>query len=221
MKTMLCAFAVMLLSVSALSDPILTMDSANRFPDEMVCGYDQKFSTRKFLKEIYSPFIDVEIKGEKAYKIVYKYCEKYNINQRYILTVLQREQSLILCKFTGKELKHRLDRATGYGVSDVDAEKSKPYLGFERQVRNACRVSKKLWKQYKKDPPRYLLIEEKREKKRWGKFPNFQERMNNQVKIVQTPSAVTAMIWAYTPLEKAPEGTVAIWIMLFQRLQKN
>ena len=83
---------------------------------------------------------DYEGKNRYASDIIYKASQEYQINPKYLLVKLQKEQSLITSK---NPTERQLNWATGYGVCDscdsTDPRLEK-YKGFGKQIDNAAGV---------------------------------------------------------------------------------
>lgn len=75
----------------------------------------------------------------KASEIIYSAAQRYKVNPRFILVMLQKEQGLI--QWNGAPPDKRLDWATGYAVCDgcsLSDPKVAKYKGFGRQVDNVA-----------------------------------------------------------------------------------
>ncbi|MEI7741084.1 MAG: hypothetical protein WCJ29_01115 [bacterium] len=84
-------------------------------------------------------FIDIDGKKKPAYEIIYRASVKYQLNPKFFIALLQREQSLIEDATLTQD---QLDWALGYGICD-SCDKSDPrlltYKGFANQLENAAR----------------------------------------------------------------------------------
>jgi hypothetical protein len=79
----------------------------------------------------------------KASEIIYSAAQRYRVNPRFILVMLQKEQGLIQWK--GVPPQKRLDWATGYAVCDgcsLSSPKVVKYKGFGKQVDNVAGAMK-------------------------------------------------------------------------------
>jgi hypothetical protein len=87
---------------------------------------------------------------KKASSIIYEAAKENEINPKYLLVKLQKEQSLVL---NSDPSQKQLDWATGYGISDdnktTDAEVQK-YKGFGVQVDRAAGIMRWYYDNYKK-----------------------------------------------------------------------
>ena len=75
----------------------------------------------------------------KASAIIYSAAQRYRVNPRFILTMLQKEQGLI--QWNGTPPQKRLDWATGYAVCDgcsLSSPKVVKYKGFGKQIDNVA-----------------------------------------------------------------------------------
>jgi len=83
---------------------------------------------------------DIDGTQKLASNIIYDAAERYQINPKYILVTLQKEQSLIT---DDTPTQKQLDWATGYGVCDscsMNDPKLLKYKGFAQQVDNAAGI---------------------------------------------------------------------------------
>jgi hypothetical protein len=148
---------------------------------------------------------DVENNKKSASTIIYEAAQRYNINPRYILTTLQKEQSLVegVPKYN---LQNRLDWAAGYGVCD-SCSKSDPklqkFLGFGNQVDYAAGANR-----FYIDNPN-----------------NFQYKVGKAVKIdgqtVIPMNQATVNQYIYTPHLHGNENLWRIWQNWFTRRYPN
>jgi hypothetical protein len=79
----------------------------------------------------------------KASAIIHSAAQRYRVNPRFILTMLQKEQGLI--QWAGTPPDKRLDWATGYAVCDgcsLSSPKVLKYKGFGKQVDNVAGAMK-------------------------------------------------------------------------------
>ena len=87
---------------------------------------------------------------KKASSMIYEAAKENEINPKYLLVKLQKEQSLVL---NSNPSQKQLDWATGYGISDdnktTDIEVQK-YKGFGVQVDRAAGIMRWYYDNYKK-----------------------------------------------------------------------
>ena len=95
-------------------------------PREEVDGFD----VAGFLQQVRSPLPRA---AQDANAIIKDACQRNEINPRWVLSTLQKEQSLVKQQATQK----RLDWAMGYGCPD-DGRHVQKFKGFKNQVDSAC-----------------------------------------------------------------------------------
>ncbi len=83
---------------------------------------------------------DINLTTKSAAEIIYNASQTYRISPKYIITTLQKEQSLI----TGKSpTQDQLDWATGYGICDSCSKQDpslQKYRGFGKQVDSSAGI---------------------------------------------------------------------------------
>ena len=139
--------------------------------------------------------------GNEAYalEIIWNAAQTYELNPKFLLVLLQKEQSLIE---DDDPTQNQLDWATGYAVCD-DCSKDDPAIqrwkGFGKQVNSAAA-------QFREG---YLVdIEETGTTQ--GKYgPGVPVEINDT--IVTPVNAATAALYAYTPHLHGNENFVKIW----------
>jgi len=137
---------------------------------------------------------DIDGKTKKASEIIYNAAKEYNINPKYILVTLQKEQSLVTAKSPSQK---QLDWATGYAVCDscsMNDPKVMKYKGFAKQVDNSAGVIR--WYYDNTDHP---VVKQK----------------NETIKIdntnVKPASWATAFLYTYTPHLHGNQNFWSIW----------
>lgn len=117
----------------------------SKLTEQCLNGVDQKFNVNHFLFERNCFLKTHIINGMMSGNIINHECFAYNINQRFILMTLQREQGLISkidisqvkpYKRADGRMMNPLDGACGVGLYD-DRTLDK-YLGFQNQIKGAC-----------------------------------------------------------------------------------
>ncbi|MFA7244848.1 MAG: hypothetical protein WC070_01540 [Candidatus Magasanikbacteria bacterium] len=159
-----------------------------------------------FLEEKNSPlasFITEYIDGnrQKASAIIYNSAQKYNINPKYLLVKLQKEQSLVTDKNPSQK---QFDWATGYAVCDscaMDDPSIQEYKGFTNQVDSAAGVMRSYYEKY----PTQAWI------KRAGQTYNIDGQ-----KITPATNA-TAFLYTYTPHIHGNQNFWTIWQSWFEQ----
>jgi D-alanyl-D-alanine endopeptidase (penicillin-binding protein 7) len=164
----------------------------------------QKFldSKASYLKNYET--VDIDGAQKKAADIIYDAALRYQINPKFLLVTLQKEQSLVM---DDSPTQKQLDWATGYAVCDscsMDDPKVQKFKGFGPQVDNAAGVMRWYYentdKGYvkKKDTP--ILID-------------------NQQVVPQ--SWATAFLYTYTPHLNGNKNFWRIWDTWFSQLYPN
>lgn len=138
-------------------------------------------------------------------EIIYKYSQQFNISPKYLITTLQKEQSLIekpLDKITQKDL----DWAMGFGVCD-DCSKSDPaiqkFKGFDNQIYHAARRNR----DYYNSPNMFSIQTGKT-----SLIDNKQITPENQA---------TTNLYIYTPHLHGNENFFTIWNRYFSKNYPN
>ncbi|HBF67464.1 MAG TPA: hypothetical protein DDW36_03510 [Candidatus Magasanikbacteria bacterium] len=148
---------------------------------------------------------DVNGEFKKASTMIYEAAQRHRINPRYILTTLQKEQSLIEGVPKNK-LDDRLDWAAGYGICD-SCNKNDPTLakfrGFGNQVDYAAGANRF----YIDNPEKFSV--------RIGQAV----RIDGQTVIPQTQATVNQYI--YTPHIHGNKNLWSIWNNWFTRRYPN
>ncbi|MFH1866917.1 MAG: hypothetical protein ABIJ81_02440 [Patescibacteria group bacterium] len=137
--------------------------------------------------------------------IINRAAQEYRVNPKYLLALLQKEQSLIENKSPSTK---RYDWATGYGICDscsMDDPKLIKYKGFFNQVFAAAKFAR-------------LLNDE--DLKETGKtFSGFGPGISKVVDgtTVIPANNATAILYTYTPHLQGNELLLAIWSRYFSR----
>lgn len=139
-----------------------------------------------------------------AANIIYDAAQNYQINPKYILVTLQKEQSLIT---DDAPTPKQLDWATGYGICDncgLDDPKVQKFRGFGKQVDNAAGIIR--WYYNNRDHP---IVKQK----------DTPIRIDNQE--VTPQSWATAFLYTYTPHFHGNRNFWRIWETWFEALYPN
>ncbi len=162
---------------------------------------------KKFLQDKQSSLLYYRdsITGWAAPEIIYHASQTYQINPKYLLVLLQKEQSLI----QGNNLSSkRYDWATGYGLCD-DCSMDDPlllkYKGFFNQVIWSAKIIRE----------RYLPSLVSTGKTSSGFGPGIAKRVNGQA--VVPANKATAILYTYTPHFKGNELLWRLWNKYFSR----
>ncbi len=144
LKTLLFLFSLGLIPASTLA---ADFNPNNILTDAELQDYNSlgKSEIRAFLENRNSALTDLivpDYEGKNRYvsDIIYKASQEYQINPKYLLVKLQKEQSLITSK---NPTERQLNWATGYGACDscdtTDPRLTK-YMGFGKQVDGAAGI---------------------------------------------------------------------------------
>lgn len=140
-----------------------------------------------------------------AVDIIYRAAQDYQINPKYIIALLQKEQSLIE---NGSSIDKKYDWATGYGICDIcsmDDPKLLKFKGFYNQVFSATK---------------FIRLELKDNLLPNGKtFTGFGPGLTKKVDGVSVTPAnnATALLYTYTPHLQGNELLWTIWLRYFAR----
>ena len=130
-----------------------------KYPDSSLDGYDKDFNTNEWLFKKGNFMATWEYNGENAANIIQAGCFAYNINQRFMLMTLQREQGLIedngIIRTTIPD-QMILDRAAGCGDFD-DGSVDNSFKGFKNQIYGAAGTYRHWFKVYTPDMQAELL----------------------------------------------------------------
>ncbi|TSC84856.1 MAG: Uncharacterized protein G01um101413_240 [Parcubacteria group bacterium Gr01-1014_13] len=141
---------------------------------------------------------------KSAAEIIYDTAVKYQINPKFLLVTLQKEQSLIT---DDTPTQKQLDWATGYGVCDscdLNGDSLLKYKGFGKQVDNAGGLIR--WYYNNTD-------------KSFVKKKDQNTTIDNQIIIPQ--SWATAFLYTYTPHIHGNKNFWRIWNTWFSQIYPN
>lgn len=131
-------------SASGFFNPnYIILDSELQDYDSMSLSDIYNFLQQKGSSLYDSYFDDYNAKRKSAAMIIYQAALENKINPKFILTVLQKEQSLIE---NSKPEQKNLDWATGYGICDncsMDDPDIQDFKGFGKQVDYLARINRK------------------------------------------------------------------------------
>lgn len=139
-------------------------------------------------------FTDTDGKDKTAAQIIIAAAEEDRINPRYILVMLQKEQSLISAQ---NPTQKQLDWATGYGVCDscsMDDPAIQKFRGFAVQVRRAAGIMRYYYDNLDQS---------------WIKRSGTSYSIDNTAVIPQ--SNATAFLYTYTPHIQGNKNFWKIW----------
>jgi len=147
---------------------------------------------------------DIDDIFKTAAQIIYEASQRYNINPKFLLVNLQKEQSLIM---DNSPTQKQLDWAMGYAVCDscsMNDPKIQKYKGFAKQVDNAAGIIR--W--YYNNTNHGVV-----------KKINSPVFINNQQVIPQ--SWATAFLYTYTPHLQGNKNFWRIWSNWFASIYPN
>ena len=164
----------------------------------------QKFLQDKgsYLAILSAESINGQIKT--AAEIIHESAFNYQINPKFLLVTLQKEQSLIT---DDTPTQKQLDWATGYGVCDscdLNSDKLLKYKGFAKQVDNAAGIIR--WYYNNTD-------------KSFVKKKDQNTTIDDQIIIPQ--SWATAFLYTYTPHLHGNKNFWRIWNTWFAQIYPN
>jgi len=202
--TYFCAFFLLMpqISLSAEFNPnFIITDEALQNKDTMTVSDIQIFLEEK--NSALADFITEYQDGsrQKASTIIYNSAQKYNINPKYLLVKLQKEQSLITEKNPSQK---QLDWATGYAVCDScskDDPDIQEYKGFAKQVDKAADVMRGY----------YEKVSSQAWIKRAGQTYNIDEQD------ITPATNATAFLYTYTPHLHGNQNFWTIWQSWFEQ----
>ncbi len=147
---------------------------------------------------------DVDGTLKSAAEIIYDTALRYQINPKFLLVTLQKEQSLVT---DDTPTQKQLDWATGYGVCDscdLNGDALLKYKGFGKQVDNAGGLIR--WYYNNTD-------------KSFVKKKDQNTTIDNQIIIPQ--SWATAFLYTYTPHIHGNKNFWRIWNTWFSQIYPN
>ncbi len=162
----------------------------------------------KFLQDKNSPLLSYTdpITNWSALKIIYYASQTYQINPKYLLVLLQKEQGLIESNNTTDK---RFDWATGYALCDtcsMDDPLLLKYKGFFNQVIWAAKIIRE----------KYLPALISTGKTPFGFGPGIAKRVDG--KTVVPANKATAILYTYTPHLEGNELLWYLWNKYFSRI---
>jgi len=158
-----------------------------------------------FLQTKKSPLADLAVSDltgvtRPVSEIIYAAAETYQINPKYLLVKLQKEQSLVTDKTPSQR---QLDWATGYGVCDAcdstDPKLAK-YKGFAAQIDGAAGIMRWYYENTTSQP--------------WIKRAGQTYTIDGQT--VTPTSDATAFLYTYTPHLQGNQNFWKLWQNWFQ-----
>lgn len=148
--------------------------------------------------------LDIDDRYKTAAQIIYEAAQRYNVNPKFLLVNLQKEQSLVM---DNSPTQKQLDWAMGYAVCDscsMNDPKIQKYKGFAKQVDNAAGIIR--W--YYNNTSHSVV-----------KKINSPVFINNQQVVPQ--SWATAFLYTYTPHLNGNKNFWRIWNNWFASIYPN
>ncbi len=130
-----------------------------------------------------------------ASDIIYRAAQEHQINPKYLLVKLQKEQSLVTDKFPTQK---QFDGACGYGITDGCGWNCEAYLnnkGFGKQVDSSAGIIRWYYDNVNKEI--------------WIKRPNLTYIIDGQV--VMPQNYATAFLYTYTPHIEGNKNFWSLW----------
>lgn len=137
-----------------------------------------------------------------ASDIIYRAAKEYQINPKYLLVKLQKEQSLVTAE---NPTEKQLNGATGYGISDGCGWACQTYLnntGFGKQVDAAAGIIRWYYENILKEI--------------WIKRPNVSYIIDGQIVIPKNKA--TAFLYTYTPHIQGNKNFWTLWNNWFSQV---
>lgn len=163
----------------------------------------QRYLDRGYLGE----YLTTDYQGRKAYAvdIIYRASQNYKLNPKFLIVLLQKEQSLIE---DDDPTENQLAWATGYGVCDScskDDDSIARWEGFGKQVNSAAA-------QFRDG---YLVDLAARGKTSAGYGPGISMEIDDTR--VTPENDATAALYSYTPHLEGNENFARIWAEYFSQ----
>lgn len=147
---------------------------------------------------------DVDGILKSAAEIIYNAASKYQINPKFLLVTLQKEQSLVT---DDTPTQKQLDWATGYGVCDscdLNGDALLKYKGFGKQVDNAGGLIRWYYNNTDKS-----FVKKK------------DQNITIDSQIIMPQSWATAFLYTYTPHIHGNKNFWRIWNTWFSQIYPN
>jgi len=219
MKNLLHKLTIsLILAVFILSNsPVLAVSEDNFNPNYLISDeemQDHSSLTREEIQAFLSDnegFIatwkteDKDGETRKASDIIYRAAQEYNINPKYLLVKLQKEQSLIT---DTNPTEKQLDGATGYGITDGCGWTCQSYLnnqGFGKQVDSAAGIMRWYYDHVDTEP--------------WIRRAKQTNIIDGQIIIPQ--NFATAFLYTYTPHIQGNKNFWKLWNQWFGQVYPN
>jgi len=204
---------IWLLAIGLILSPRLVKTAEfnpnNIISDAELQDYDSlgRAEIRSFLRNKNSALTDLIIedfagKNRYASEIIYQAAQNYQINPKYLLVKLQKEQSLIN---SSQPTQRQLDWATGYGVCD-SCDTTDPALeknkGFGKQVDYAAGIMRWYYENINSTG--------------WIKKPNVTYTIDSTP--ITPVNEATAFLYTYTPHLQGNANFARLWSNWFSQV---
>lgn len=204
----------MLIGVFIYQSSTFALDESNFNPHNLISDDEmqnwqsmERADIQAFLVEKDSYLANYKTKDKSgitrtASDIIYRAAKENEINPKYLLVKLQKEQSLITSK---NPTNKQLNGATGYGISDGCGWSCQTYLnnaGFGKQVDAAAGIMRWYYENIFKEI--------------WIKRPNISYIIDGQVIIPKNKA--TAFLYTYTPHIQGNKNFWTLWNNWFSQV---
>jgi len=199
------AFCLLPANASSVFNPNFIISDEEMQDADTMSKYDiQKFLDVKASYLRTYKTTDIDGRTKTASEIIHNAAQTYQINPKYVLVTLQKEQSLITAQ---NPTQKQLDWAAGYAVCDscsMDDPNIQKYKGFAKQVDNTAGIIR--WYYENTDHP-------------------VVKQVNTPIKIdsqtITPQSWATAFLYTYTPHLHGNENFNTIWNDWFSQTFPN
>lgn len=141
-----------------INDFLHSKNPCNKKYDNEIKHYERKGYSYSVRGNRVLCMADDSFNGKSAAHIIYRAAQDYNVNPQVLITVLEKEQSLVTDPWPNHNLQYA--KATGFGCPDTAACNPK-YSGFEQQVRSAAAFFHEVlsggWSNYPAYTTQYVL----------------------------------------------------------------
>lgn len=205
---------IMLAGIFVYQSPVLGIDESEFNPNNLISDEEmqdwqsmERADIQAFLVDKNSYLANYKTKDKNettrtASDIIARSAKEYQINPKYLLVKLQKEQSLIT---TQNPTDKQLDGATGYGISDGCGWTCQTYLnniGFGKQVDAAAGIIRWYYENMYKEI--------------WIKRPSVSYVVDGQLVIPKNQA--TAFLYTYTPHIQGNKNFWKLWNNWFSQV---
>lgn len=203
-------FLLLLLQISLLAgalparaaefDPSLVLSDRDLRDTNVPSGFSQAFLESRGSGIAHMLFRDEFLDGmmKKPGEIIDTYGKIFGVNPRYLLALIQKEQSLVYDK---NPSQCQIDWATGYGRPDGSTcATAHPSRGFARQIAAAAAFAQCFYED---------STDRCGSRRSWGFFPGREATIDGRG--VTPANLATAMLYTYTPHIHGNQSLSRIW----------